>query len=226
MIERASQNGPVEHDSAQLERWCDTSFWDLPKLTGAPISRRPGRNDCTTRSSQQSRCVEISGWFRYSKLGSFLKWGIPKFSWGSIVSIPKCSNDLHDFGLPLRKTCSYPPKTAISSSESYGGFLKWGYPQVRWMVFFRENPIEMDDDWGYPYFRKPPYAPCFLRRFPMCFPAAALLFRLQHFRQVFPVARRVQCVRHVLNAAWWTCSMVLGQLHRIIPSLGQKTKIV
>ena len=20
-----------------------------------------------------------------------------------------------------------------------------------------ENPIKMDDDWGYPYFRKPPY---------------------------------------------------------------------
>ena len=23
--------------------------------------------------------------------------------------------------------------------------------------FIMENPIEMDDDWGYPYFRKPPY---------------------------------------------------------------------
>ena len=23
--------------------------------------------------------------------------------------------------------------------------------------FMMENPIKMDDDWGYPYFRKPPY---------------------------------------------------------------------
>ena len=23
--------------------------------------------------------------------------------------------------------------------------------------FVRENPIQMDDDWGYPHFRKPPY---------------------------------------------------------------------
>ena len=28
----------------------------------------------------------------------------------------------------------------------YGGFLKWGYPQ--WMVYFRENPTNMDEDWG------------------------------------------------------------------------------
>ena len=25
--------------------------------------------------------------------------------------------------------------------------------------FVRENPIQMDDDWGYPHFRKPPYIP-------------------------------------------------------------------
>ena len=26
-----------------------------------------------------------------------------------------------------------------------------------WMVYFIENPIKMNDDWGYPHFRKPPY---------------------------------------------------------------------
>ena len=27
----------------------------------------------------------------------------------------------------------------------YGGFHKWGYPQARWMVYFMENPINMND---------------------------------------------------------------------------------
>ena len=28
-----------------------------------------------------------------------------------------------------------------------------------WMVYFMENPVSIDDDWGYPHFRKPPYLP-------------------------------------------------------------------
>ena len=40
---------------------------------------------------------------------------------------------------------------------SISGFPKsWGYPHS-WMVYFMDNPTKMDDDWGYPYFRKPPY---------------------------------------------------------------------
>jgi hypothetical protein len=31
-----------------------------------------------------------------------------------------------------------------------------GYPIAGW--FTMEHPIEMDDDWGYPYFGKPPYS--------------------------------------------------------------------
>ena len=45
----------------------------------------------------------------------------------------------------------------------YGGFqLAMGVPPARWMVFVRENPTKMDDDWGYPYFRKPPYGRWFI----------------------------------------------------------------
>jgi hypothetical protein len=31
--------------------------------------------------------------------------------------------------------------TASVIPERYGGFLKWGVPQKRWMVDFMENPI-------------------------------------------------------------------------------------
>ena len=27
----------------------------------------------------------------------------------------------------------------------------------KWMVYFMERLSKMDDDWGYPHFRKPPY---------------------------------------------------------------------
>ena len=39
----------------------------------------------------------------------------------------------------------------VSINENH----KWGVPQNKW--FIRENPIEIDDDWRYPYFTKPPY---------------------------------------------------------------------
>ena len=37
------------------------------------------------------------------------------------------------------------------------GFPEMGVPLYRWMVHFMENPTKMDDDWGYAYFRKPPF---------------------------------------------------------------------
>ena len=32
-----------------------------------------------------------------------------------------------------------------------------GVPFKMLVVYFMENPTQMDDDWGYPYFRKLPY---------------------------------------------------------------------
>ena len=39
----------------------------------------------------------------------------------------------------------------------------WGFPEMGVPRFFMENP-EMDDDWGYPYFRKPPYLAIAIQR--------------------------------------------------------------
>ena len=39
-----------------------------------------------------------------------------------------------------------------------GVSIKWGYP--KWMVYFLESPVKMDENWGYPHFRKPP---CFMK---------------------------------------------------------------
>ena len=36
-----------------------------------------------------------------------------------------------------------------------GRSMAMGVSQTGW--FIRQNLIKMDDDWGYPYFRKPPY---------------------------------------------------------------------
>ena len=44
---------------------------------------------------------------------------------------------------------------AMSPLTSWnGGFHGHGGPQHGWFIF--ENPIEMDDDWGYPHLWKPP----------------------------------------------------------------------
>jgi len=40
----------------------------------------------------------------------------------------------------------------FQQSPSHGGFTKWGYPKMDDLL---ENPIKIDDDWGYPHFRKP-----------------------------------------------------------------------
>ena len=45
------------------------------------------------------------------------------------------------------------------------GCPKIGLPQNGW--FTMENSIKVDDDWGYPYFRKPPYGLLMLVEHPL-----------------------------------------------------------
>jgi hypothetical protein len=39
----------------------------------------------------------------------------------------------------------------------YMGVSMNGGTPHSWVVYNGEYHLEMDDDWGYPYFRKPPY---------------------------------------------------------------------
>ena len=38
-----------------------------------------------------------------------------------------------------------------------GEFHEWGVAPKSWMVDTGKSHLEMDDDWGYPYFRRPPF---------------------------------------------------------------------
>ena len=76
----------------------------------------------------------------------------------SLVLTHKLSThvDIHDFQPPPDlsvDTSSYQlklPLLTIDDHYLYGGVHKfYGYPHS-WMVIV-ENPIKMDDDWGYPY---------------------------------------------------------------------------
>ena len=47
-------------------------------------------------------------------------------------------------------------KMTVNQRHIYGFFQKWRYPNS-WLVYEGTSHLEMDDDWGYPYFRKPTY---------------------------------------------------------------------
>ena len=77
--------------------------------------------------------------------------------WGQPVTQHKHAQDVHQTMSILvhsRPFCIKHPPT-LEGPKWNGGFLKWGYiPQNGW--FAKDNPIKMDDEQGYPHFRKPP----------------------------------------------------------------------
>ena len=46
------------------------------------------------------------------------------------------------------------PKVEPREGHLDGDFHKWGVPENGWFIL--AHPIDMDDCWGYPHFRKPP----------------------------------------------------------------------
>ena len=72
----------------------------------------------------------------------FLAWGDLQTCW------PNCWD-------PMNRNPNQRESKRSKSDIKIWGFPEMGVPQSGW--FMREHPIKMDDDWGYPHFRKPPY---------------------------------------------------------------------
>ena len=53
--------------------------------------------------------------------------------------------------------CVASDNSATKYGPFYGGFPKMGTPPNGWLISWKLPWFEMDDDWGYPYSRKPPY---------------------------------------------------------------------
>ena len=72
------------------------------------------------------------------------------YSWERLgdESWPGNGSSVYHHGYTMGRSCNWYP----------GGFVNMRGNPNGWMVFVRENPyLEMDDDWGYPHVRKPPY---------------------------------------------------------------------
>ena len=56
-------------------------------------------------------------------------------------------------GAIIGSPCKF-PSSHYFRTWTNGGFHNWRSP--KWLVFVRELPTKMDENWGHPYFRKPP----------------------------------------------------------------------
>ena len=114
----------------------------------------------------------------------------------------------HDYGsTPMTSGCKM--INIETYRNIYRGFLNWGVPQNGW--FLRENPIKIDDDWGYPHFRKPPY-----RNIYRCI-VTQLAIRILCQSVVLPVLRNIDLDERAPNGApllgcRWSPPLLLWQL--------------
>ena len=76
---------------------------------------------------------------------------------GGLVAInfifPEILGISYNFIIPTDEVIFF--RGVAQPPTSNGGFHSHGGTQNRWFTIFY-TPTEMDDDWGYPYFRKPP----------------------------------------------------------------------
>ena len=66
----------------------------------------------------------------------------------------------------------------------------------RW--FLMENPMKLDDDWGYPYFRKPPSLPMNFQTSAIRMPSAASPSHHRRLHKPVPVMGGLcHCLSHI-----------------------------
>ena len=65
----------------------------------------------------------------------------------------------HEHSIPMIVIAALHISLSFASSYPsylmrFGGFYQWGYPKS-WVVYIGKPQTKMDDEQGYPYFRKP-----------------------------------------------------------------------
>ena len=122
--------------------------FNTPIMTGGPLLDSYFTMAFPCRTSNPWMSMD---WFVWEHLNR-KSWIFPWKIWGFPKSIFPWTN-------PLRMW----KHRDIRHVDFLKGFhlgVSWvmGLPLYRWMVYlWWKIPLKLDDDWGYPYFRKPPY---------------------------------------------------------------------
>ena len=82
-------------------------------------------------------------------------WGLHKLPNGSTVPKPSIFCRASGVVAPCHPPLSWVLPNTPGGGPNGGCPVLWRYPHS-WMVYFMENPMKMDDNYRYPYFRKPP----------------------------------------------------------------------